>query len=397
MLLRLAYLGITTTVAMLRVLPRSDRDKDVEILVLRHQLAVLQRQLNGRRIQFQLEDRALLAVLLHRLPRPTLRRLQLLVRPDTILRWHRQLLAHHHAIRSRPYRRGRPRTLRSIRLLVLRLARENPNWGYRRLHGELLTLGVKVAASTVWQILRDARVDPSPERTSTTRASFLQSQAQALLAADFIETVTVTGARMYILAVIDHATRRVRILGATPHPTAAWVTQAARNLAMDLHDTAAAAAAGPVMRFLIRDRDGKYPPSFDTILADSGITVIRTGVRIPRMNAVMERWVRTCRRELLDRTLIWNQQHLLHMPPDPDRFFTFWTRKEAVVKVTGDGLGVPFAELRVSDPKLLTYPGRDEEPALPVDLWPAPGYRAALAVLTPTPISVIERPAADLL
>jgi transposase InsO family protein len=244
-------------------------------------------------IQFQPEDRALLAALLHRLPRPTLRRLQLLVRPDTILRWHRQLLAHHHAIRSRLYRRGRPRTLRSIRLLVLRLARENPNWGYRRLHGELLTLGVKVAASTVWQILRDAGVDPSPERTSTTWASFLRSRAQALLAADFIETVTVTGAPMYILAVIDHATRRVRILGATPHPTAAWVTQAVRNLAMDLHDTATAAAAGPVMRFLIRDRDGKYPLSFDTILADSGITVIRTGVRIPRMNAVMERWGRS--------------------------------------------------------------------------------------------------------
>jgi hypothetical protein len=175
-LLRLAYLGLTTTVSMLRLLPRSDRDKDIEILVLRHQLAVLQRQLDGRRIEFQPADRALLAALLRRLPRPSLRRLRLLVHPDTILRWHRHLLARHHAIRSRPRRRGRPPTLRSIRALVLRLARENPGWGYRRLHGELLTLGVKVAASTVWQMLRDAGIDPSPDRTTTTWSTFLRSR-----------------------------------------------------------------------------------------------------------------------------------------------------------------------------------------------------------------------------
>jgi transposase InsO family protein len=308
--LRLAYLGLTTTVAMLRLLPRSDHDKDIEILVLRHQLTVLQRQLDGHRVQFQPTDRALLAVLLHRLPRPSLRQLRLLVHPDTVLRWHRQLLAHRHAVRSRPRRRGRPRTLNSIRVLVLRLAQENPGWGYRRLHGELLTLGVKVAASTVWQLLRDAGVDPSPDRAATTWSAFLRSQAHALLAADFIETVTITGARMYILAIIEHTTRRIRILGATPHPTAAWVTQVVRNLAMDLHDTTT--KGGPLARVLIRDRDGKYPPGFDAVLADSGITVIRTGVRIPRMNAIMERWVRTLRRELLDRVLIWNQPHLLH-------------------------------------------------------------------------------------
>jgi transposase len=318
-LIRLAYLGITNAVALLRLLPRSDRDKDIEILVLRHQLAVLHRHLDGRRVRFRPTDRALLAALLHRLPRPSLRRLQLLVHPDTILRWHRQLLAHRHAIRSRPRRRGRPRTLRSIRALVLRLASENPDWGYRRLHGELLTLGVKVAASTVWQILRDAGVDPSPDRTSTTWTTFLRSQAQVLLAADFFETVTVTGARMYILTVIEHATRRIRILGATPHPTATWVTQAARNLAMDLHDTAT--TAGSAARFLLRDRDGKYPPSFDTVLTDSGVTVVRTGVQMPRMNAVIERWVRTCRRELLDRTIIWNRQHLLHVLREYEDFY----------------------------------------------------------------------------
>ena len=238
MLLRLAYLGMANAFALLGLLPRSARDKDVEILTLRHQLGVLQRQLGDQRIQFQPADRALLAALLHPLPRPTLRRLRLLVRPDTILRWHRDLLARRHAAVSRPRRRGRPRTLRSIRALVLRLARENSSWGYRRVHGELLVLGVQVAASTVWEILHEAGIDPAPERATTTWATFLRSQATALLAADFIETVTLTGARLYILAVIEHATRRVRILGATAHPTAAWVAQAARNLAMDLQDAA---------------------------------------------------------------------------------------------------------------------------------------------------------------
>ena len=118
--------------------------------------------------------------------------------------------------------------------------------------------------------------------------------------------MTLTGTRLYILAVIEHSTRRIRILGATAHPTAAWVTQAARNLAMDLQDAASTA------RHLIRDRDGKYPALFDAILADAGITIVRSGIHVPRMNAIMERWVRTCRRELLDRTLIYNQRHLLH-------------------------------------------------------------------------------------
>ncbi len=225
MLLRLAYLGITNAFALLRLLPRSDHDKDAEILILRHQIAVLQRQLGDQRVRFQPADRALLAALLHPLPRAALQRLRLLVRPDTILRWHRDLLARCHAAVSRPRRRGRPPTLRSIRTLVLRLARENSSWGYRRVHGELLTLGIKLAASTVWEILREAGIDPAPDRSATTWADFLRSQAQALLAADFIETVTLTGARLYILAVIEHTTRRIHILGATAHPTAAWVTQ----------------------------------------------------------------------------------------------------------------------------------------------------------------------------
>jgi hypothetical protein len=173
-------------------------------------------------------------------------------------------------------------------------------------HGELLTLGIKVAASTVWEILRQAGIDPAPERAMTTWPQFLRSQAQALLAADFIETITLTGVRRYVLAVIEHATCRVRILGATAHPTTAWVAQAARNLVMDLED------AGCRVKYLIRDRDGKYPALFDAVVADAGITVVCAGVQMPRMNAIMQRWVRTCQRELLDRTLIYNQRHLQH-------------------------------------------------------------------------------------
>jgi transposase InsO family protein len=205
--------------------------------------------------------------------------------------------------------------VRSIRALVLRLAKENPHWGYRRIHGELLVLGITLAASTVWEILTQAGIDPAPARPASTWAEFLRSQAHALLACDFFVTYTLSGTPMYVFAVIEHAQRRIRILGATPHPTTAWVTQAARNLVMDLDDVGCRA------RFLVRDRDGKFSDSFDAVFADTGIRVVLTGVRMPRMNAIMERWVQTCRRELLDRTLIWNQRHLLHALREFERFY----------------------------------------------------------------------------
>jgi putative transposase len=314
-LLRLAYLTVSNVFAVLRLLPVGDRYKDAEILALRHQLAVLQRQLGKQRVRFTAADRASLAALLHPLPRQTLHGLRLLVRPDTVLRWRRDLLSRPHAARSRPKRPGRPPTVRSIRVLVLRLARENPQWGYRRLHGELLVLGVKVAASTVWELLKDAGIDPAPDRASSTWTQFLRSQAEALLACDFFETTTLSGAQLYVLAVIEHATRRIRILGATAHPNASWVAQAAKNLVMDLDD------AGLRARYLIRDRDGKFPELFDAVLHDAGIQVVLTGVRMPRMNSIMERWVQTCRHELLDRTLIWNQRHLLHALREFEQFY----------------------------------------------------------------------------
>ena len=211
-LLRLAYLTVTNTFAVLRLLPMSDRDKDVEILALRHQLAVLQRHLVPGTVPFTPADRAFLAALLQPLPRTVLRRLQLLVRPDTVLRWHRDLMKRRHARISHRKRPGRPPTVRSIHVLVLRLVGENPSWRYRRIHGELATLGIKVAASTVREILHAEGIDPPPDRSTSTWADSLRGHAHALLAVDFIETLTLTGQRQYILAVIEHATRRIRAL-----------------------------------------------------------------------------------------------------------------------------------------------------------------------------------------
>ena len=168
MLLRFAYLTITNAFAALRLLPMSDRDKGAEILALRHQIMVLKRQLGEDRVTFASQDRAFLAALLVPLPRQVLRRLRLLVQPDTVLRWHRDLIKQRHARTCRPKKPGRPPAVRSIRILILRLVRENPSWGYRRVHGELATLGIKVAASTVWEILKQAGIDPAPDRAATT-------------------------------------------------------------------------------------------------------------------------------------------------------------------------------------------------------------------------------------
>ncbi|MFB6672457.1 hypothetical protein ACFCWG_08665 [Streptomyces sp. NPDC056390] len=208
-----------------------------------------------------------------------------------MLRRHRNLVKRRHANASRPKRPGRPPTARSIRRSVLRLVRENPSWGYRRVPGELATLGIKIAASTVWETLRQEGIDPASHRSSTNWAAFPRSQADALLAMDFLETITLTGQRQYVLAAIEHATRRVRILGTTAHQTAAWVTQAIKNMAMDLED------GGTKAKFVIRDRDrdAKYPTLIDEILADTGIRTVLRGIRMPRRNSVMERWVQSCR------------------------------------------------------------------------------------------------------
>jgi putative transposase len=303
MCLRLVFLLITRMTSWLRLSRREEAWKTAEILLLRHQLAVPQGQ-QPRRPNLDWADRALLATLLSAIPKGRRHGLRLLVTPDTILRWHRDIIRRRWAARSKRGRTGRPATRRNIKALVLRLARENPGWGYRRIHGELAGLGVKIAASTAWEILKKAGIDPAPRRTGPAWSLFLRSQAGAILACDFFTADLLDGTQAYVLAVIEHATRRVRVLGVTLHPTGEWTAQQARNLIMDLGEQA------DRVKFMIRDRGSNYTAVFDAVLADAGIRIVLCNVRTPRMNAIAERWIGGCRRELLDRTLIWNQAHL---------------------------------------------------------------------------------------
>jgi transposase InsO family protein len=202
-----------------------------------------------------------------------------------------------------------------VRSVVLRLARENESWGYRRIHGELAGLGIMVAPSTVWQILKSAGINRAPRRGGPSWAEFLRSQAQGILALDFFTAGLLNGTKVYVLAVIDHGTRRIRILGATEHPVQSWVVQQARNLLMDLEDARIRAKS------VLHDRDASFTATFDSVFQAAGIKVIRSAVQAPRMNSVMERWIGSCRRELLDRTLVWNQRHLMIVLREYEDFY----------------------------------------------------------------------------
>ena len=266
---RLAYLLLAHVLSWLTLLARSEAAKDVEILVLRHEVDVLRR--HNPRPTLSWVDRALLSALSQLLP-VNLRRLRL-VSPRTLLRWHARLVARRWSYpRRQP---GRPATSPTVRALVLRMARENPRWGYRRIQGELVGLGHPIAASTVWTILKKAGLDPAPRRSGPTWRQFLTAQAQAILAVDFAHVDTVFLRRLYILVVIEHGRRRVHIAGITAHPTGAWVTQQARNLLIDLGDQA------EQFRFLIRDRDSKFTAAFDAVFASADIRILRCPVRTP--------------------------------------------------------------------------------------------------------------------
>ena len=276
MCLRFVFLLITRVAAGLRLSRREELWKTAEILILRHQLAVLQRR-QPRRPKLDWADRALLAALLGVIPKARRQGLRLLITPDTIVRWHRDIVRRRWAARSMRGRTGRPATRQSIRALVRRLARENPGWGYRRIHGELAGLGVKVAASTVWEILRASGIDPAPRRAGLTWPQFLRSQAEAILACDFLTVDLLDGTQAYVLAVIEHATRRIRILGLTVHPTGEWTAQQARNLLMDLDGQAHR------VKFMIRDRGSNFTAAFDAVLADAGIRTVLSNIQTPRM------------------------------------------------------------------------------------------------------------------
>jgi putative transposase len=297
MALSLIYFVFSKLLRWIVLRSRSDATKEIEILVLRHQLVVLRRRTPPPRLGWP--DRAVLAALTRLLP--TRRRYGLIVTPATILRWHRRLIARRWT--TQPARSGRPAIPAGLRALAVRLATENSSWGYRRIHGELAGLGYQIGASTIWKILHDAGLDPSARRAGPSWAEFLRAQAHGILACDLFHLDTITLHRLYAFFVIEHATRRVHILGVTAHPTSAWLTQLARNLSMDLDD------AGQRFRFLIRDRDAKFTGAFDAVFTANHMQIIKSPVRAPRANAIAERFVGTIRRELLDRILITNQQH----------------------------------------------------------------------------------------
>ena len=288
--------------AMARLAVRSGRSKDLEIVVLRHQLAVLRRQVD--RPELNHDDRSLLGAIAAALPRRL--RHGWIVTPDTLLRWHRRRIAKHWTQPTRPP--GRPPTSTELRRLILRLAAENPTWGYRRIHGELTRLGHPIAASTVWRILKHAGIDPAPERAAVSWSEFLRSQAA--VACDFATIDTITLRRFYLLFFIDIPTRTIYLGGITEHPTGAWTTQAARNLFLRHGDQLAATKA------LVRDRGGQFIDAFDEIFNTAGCKILRTPIRTPVANAFAERWIGTLRRELLDRTLIWNRRQLERLVVD---------------------------------------------------------------------------------
>ncbi len=297
MALTFLYVAFVRMLQILR-LRRSERDDlAIEIVMLRHEVAVLRRQVS--RPLLKPSDRALLAGLSGLLSRH--RRRRLFVQPETLLRWHRDLVRRRWTY---AHRSGRPSVPAGTVTIVLRLARENPTWGYRRIHGELATMGVRLAPSSVWEILRRHGVEPSPSRVGPTWSEFVRAQATTMLACDFFHVDTVLLRRFYVLFFIELDTRRVHVTGVTASPVREWVTQQARNLSSVLAERTVA------VRFLIRDRDAKFTSSFDEIFRSEGIGIIRTPVRAPRANAFAERFVGTVRRECLDRMLVFNRRQL---------------------------------------------------------------------------------------
>jgi putative transposase len=294
------YLVVRNLFALVWLLGRPRRSKELEILVLRHELAILRRQ--ASRPTLTRADRVLLASLSRSLARPAWT--VFTFKPETLLRWHRQLIARRWTYAHR--RPGRPPLERSLRELILRLAGENPHWGYKRIVGELKGLGINVSPTSVRKVLLRAGLQPAPQRTHSSWRAFLRAQAASMLACDFLTVETIFLQRIYVLFFISLATRRIEYVACSSNPDGRWVTQQARNLAMQLGDE-------QPFRFLIHDRDTKFSHAFDEVFRTEGVRVIRTPVQAPNANAFAERWVRTVRSDCLDRILILGRRHLEHV------------------------------------------------------------------------------------
>jgi putative transposase len=295
---RLAYLTLCRSIQLLALLARGDAAKDLEILVLRHQLTVLRRQVP--RTGLEPADRALLAAVSRVLPRA--RWSCFFVKPETLLRWHRRLVA---GAWTYPHTgAGRPLLDEDVQQLIVRLAKENPRWGYQRIQGELLHLGVRVSATAIRTTLRRHGLDPAPRRTTTMWRVFLRQQAAGIVACDFFTVDTVWLRRLYVLFFIELDTRRVHVAGVTTNPDGMWVVQQARNLLLVLGEE------GRGLSFVVRDRDAKFTRGFDDVFRSQNAEVLVTPVQAPNANAHAERWVRTVRAECLDWMLIVGRSHL---------------------------------------------------------------------------------------
>jgi len=295
-----AYLVVRNLFALVWLLARPRRSKELEILVLRHELTLLRRRAGQPKLTRA--DRALLAALSRSLPRVAWAGFP--VKPETLLRWHRQLVARRWTYPRRKL--GRPPLESSLRSLILRLARENPHWGYKRIVGELKGLGISVSATSVRKVLLEAGLAPAPQRGPSSWRAFMRAQAASVLACDFLTVETAFLQRVYVLFFISLATRRIEDIACTPKPDGLWTAQQARNLVMQFGDQ-------QPFRFLIHDRDTKFSHAFDEVFRSDGIKVIRTPVQAPNANAYAERWVRTIRADCLDRILILGRRHLEHV------------------------------------------------------------------------------------
>src|SRR5579875_399453 len=295
-LVRLIYRSLTALLSWLTLLARSSASKNAEILILRHEVAVLRRGNPRPRIDWT--DRALLAALARILP--TALRAHRIVTPGTLLRWHRRMVARKW---TQPKSPGRPPLAGELAELIVELAKDNPSWGVVRIQGELRRLGHRIGAGTIRKTLRAHRIPPPAARDDRWR-TFLRAHAKTVLAVDFFHIDCAASlTRLYVAFAIEHHTRHVHLLGVTRFPTAAWATQLARELTGDL------AEAGRGLTHLLRDRDAKFTTAFDAVFTACGIEVVPTAPQAPRMNAIAERFVRTARAECTDRMLITSERH----------------------------------------------------------------------------------------